>query len=192
MLNFDVLKFVTGTVVVVLGWLAAHYFATKRDDRTRRQQAVLRLRERQIEELYGPLQSLIDQVFAVWRTRQRILDSAPDKLGAEAKQRIRQFVWAQYFRPLHQQIRDILRAKQHLIEGGRVPDSFKAYMAHSTQEEFQQLLWTELQIDTAFVAGTPWPKQFYQDVTQGLELVRSKYEIALREVEVGTRGGVFQ
>jgi hypothetical protein len=60
-------------VVAIIGWYATYAYTKKREDRTRRLDLRIKLREQQIEELYGPLLSLIDQIFNVWRVRKTIL-----------------------------------------------------------------------------------------------------------------------
>lgn len=190
-LDVDVLKLLLSAALVIGGWFAAHLLANRRQDRTRRLETVLEHRERQIEELYGPLQALIEQVFTVWSVRERILraaDEAEDRLSREHRDAIQDFVWTQYFLPLHEEIRTVLRTKQHLLERGEMPKSFEAYLEHATQEQFQKLLWSERGIPTDFLEGSPWPTSFYDDVVDALEEVRLKQQGALRQVASGFRG----
>jgi hypothetical protein len=193
--TLETLKLAVPATIVVLGWFAAHTLSTRRDDHTRRQQAVVAFRQRQIEELYGPLLSLIEQIFTIWTVRQHILASAKRTAGEGLSEsdigRIKNFLWRRYFLPLHGEIRTLLKNKQHLVEGGALPKSFEDYLEHSTQEEFQHLLWEELSIGTSFLPGRSWPQDFYGDVRAGLASVRASYEVALRKAEAGTSGGVF-
>lgn len=184
----EILRLAIPAAIIVAGWFAAHILATRRDDRTRRQQAVLQFRQRQIEELYGPLVALIEQIFTVWTVRERIVEAqrAGQRMSPEDLERTRLFVWRSYFLPLHAEIRTLLKQKQHLLEGGELPQSFVDYLEHSTQEEFQRRLWEELGIDTSFVPGRSWPSRFDQDAKGGLAAVKAKHEAALRAVEAGT------
>ena len=59
--------------VTAFGWYATYAYAKLREDRTRRLDLLLKLRARQIEELYGPLLSLIEQIFNVWQVRENVL-----------------------------------------------------------------------------------------------------------------------
>lgn len=187
-LDLGLVELLLSAAVVIGGWFAAHLLTNRRQDRTRRLETILKHRERQIEELYGPLQALIEQVFTVWSVRERILraaDAGEDRLSREEKDELQDFVWIKYFLPLHEEIRTVLRTKQHLLEQGEMPKSFEAYLEHATQEQFQKLLWSERGIPTEFLKGSPWPQSFYEDVVTALEKVRLKQQGALHQVASG-------
>jgi hypothetical protein len=156
----------TPTLITVsataLGWYVTYAYTKQKEDRTRRLEIQLKYRAQQIEELYGPLSSLIQQIFNVWHVRENVLGQGG--YSGEVEQRIRQFFWQRYFSPLHQEIGELLRTRLYLLEGNRLPDSFSKYLEHSTQEASKHLLWDELKIDTSRVGGKHWPDQFYIDV----------------------------
>jgi hypothetical protein len=163
--------------VSVFGWYATYAYAKMREDRTRRLDLLLKFRARQIEELYGPLLSLIEQVFNVWQVRENVLQGTD--LPSEDRQRIQEFFWQQYFNPLHQEISGLLRTKLYLLEGGVLPLSFSEYLEHATQEASQHRLWSELGIDTSKVPGRGWPDSFHRDVKTSLDRLMVEHQSGL-------------
>jgi hypothetical protein len=176
---------ITGAVTVISGY-ATYAYAKLRDDRTRRLDIVLKLRSRQIEELYGPLLSLIEQIFIVWQVRDNV--SKEGGYSSDDERRMKEFFWRSYFTPLHDQIGVLLRTKLYLLEGARVPRSFEKYLEHATQESCQHRLWSELSIDTAHVKGPSWPSEFHDDVKGALDRLMTEYQSGVtRLVPVASR-----
>ncbi len=168
-------------LLTAVGWYATYAYAKRREDRSRRVEIVLRHRERQIEELYGPLLSLIEQVFNVWTVRRKVLTAGGR--DDETRRRIEDFFWESYFLPLHQEIGALLRTKLYLLEGGRLPESFSAYLEHATQEACQKRLWREKGIDTSSVPGLEWPPRFHAEVRDTLERLQAEYHAGIHRGE---------
>jgi hypothetical protein len=160
--------------VTVVGWYATYVYTKLREDRTRRLDIALKLRARQIEELYGPLLSLIEQIFVVWQVRQNVFKAG--NYSDDEGRRIREFFWKTYFTPLHDQAGALLRTKLYLLENARVPKSFEEYLEHATQEACQHRLWSELGIDTSKVKGRKWPTKFHDDVKDALDRLMGEYQ----------------
>jgi hypothetical protein len=150
-------------------------------DRTRCIEIQLRYRSRQIEELYGPLASLIEQIRNVWRVRRSILAVTDTR---DEQTRIRQFLWERYFTPLHQEIAGVLKTKLYLLEGGSLPESFRQYLEHATVESCQQHLRRELQIDISRAGYQRWPKRFRADVQGMLAKLTAEHQSGLAELGV--------
>jgi len=176
---------ITGTVTVA-GWFATYAYAKSREDRTRRLDIVLKLRARQIEELYGPLLSLIEQIFIIWQVRENVLKAS--QYSEDNKRRITEFFWKHYFTPLHDQIGGLLRTKLYLLEGSQVPKSFEQYLEHATQEACQHRLWSELSIDTSHVKGRKWPSEFHDDVKGALDRLMDEYKSGMAKLGPVGRG----
>jgi hypothetical protein len=177
---------ITGALTILSGY-ATYVYAKLRDDRTRRLDIVLKLRSRQIEELYGPLLSLIEQIFIVWQVRENV--SKEGGYSTDDERRMKEFFWKSYFTPLHDQIGNLLRTKLYLLEEARVPKSFQKYLEHATQESCQHRLWSELSIDTAHVKGPSWPAEFHGDVKGALDRLMTEYQSGVtRLAPVGRRG----
>jgi len=167
-------------IVTIVGWNVSHYLAKRREDRTRRIESAVNRLERQIEELYGPLLSLIEQIFNVWRVRKKIFDSVDN----ESQEKIDEFVWNEYFLPLHVEIRDLLKVKFYLVDDREVASNIKEYLEHSTQELFQTRIGKELHISTAQIEGKRWPRNFHSSVEKAIVDIRHKREDLIKNLEV--------
>jgi hypothetical protein len=135
--------------------------------------------ERQIEEFYGPLYNVVQQVIIANHVQHRIIhgeSSSPTQLPRAKEPEVRRFFQERYFFPLHAQINNILRSKLYLIEGTRMPESFYLYLQHALQEEAQANLWYEHNIDTRFLPGEPYPNDFQRDVRRHLDVLMDRYE----------------
>jgi len=168
-------------VVTIFGWYATYFYTKRREDRTRRLEAKLKHMERQIDELYGPLHALIQQIFAVWQVREDLLKVSA--LTEAQKEAARDVIWREFFRPIHEQIQVLLRTKLHLVQG-KVPYSFEEYLQHAVNEATQHALFDKLQID---IPGTTqrkgWPKEFAKDVFLSLRHIREDYDESLRRFD---------
>jgi hypothetical protein len=175
---------IIAAAVAIIGWYATYAYAKRKEDRARRIEIQLKYRQRQIEELYGPLASLIEQIFNVFEVRENILTG---RVGYSEKQRddIQQFVWKNYFHPLHQEIGTLLRTKLYLLEGGRTPNSLAKYLQHATQEELQHRLWDERQLATSPAKPREFPRDFYDDIKGTLQDLMSRYQTGLDDLRNG-------
>ena len=176
----DIAPVLVTAIVTAVGWYATYAYAKIREDRTRRLDLLLKLRARQIEELYGPLLSLIEQIFNVWQVRQNVLESG--KYSPDDQRRIQAFVWERYFTPLHQEIGALLRTKLYLLKDGSLPKSFSDYLEHATQEACQHKLWSELGIDTSQVPAREWPDNFETDVRGAFRSLMAEYQSGLAKL----------
>ncbi len=162
--------------VTIAGWYVTSAYARIREDRTRRLTTILQYKERQIAELYGPLLSLIEQIFNLRRVKQSLLSAENATLSHEARQKVDHYFWSTQFRPLHSEILELLRKKVYLLEGGATPPSFVAYFQHSVQESVQKELWDQSQIDTSFLEGKRWPRGFHDDVKSALSRLTTEHQ----------------
>ena len=177
-------------LVTVIGWYVTYAYTKRREDRTRRIELRLRYLQRQIEELYGPLYSLILQIFNVWEVRERLVGADGTRLATEHRDRVEKYLWEEYFFPLHKEIRDLLRTKLYLLDGHEIPPSFEQYLQHSTQEACQIRLWSDLGIDTRHISGVEWPPEFDENVTATLRHLIRAYEGELTELPPPRKGQI--
>lgn len=149
-------------------------------DRERKLKSLMHHYERQIEEFYGPLFNLVHQVFVANHIQWELTSARNEKgapcLGPEKVEVIQDYYQKTYFYPLHDEIIKIIRSKLYLIEGSEVPESFYEYLKHAAQERDQRTLWRDHGIDTAFLTGQPWPRNFYRDIKTGFEHAMRNYE----------------
>ncbi len=166
-------------IVTVVGWNVSHYLAKKREDRTLRIESTINKIERQIEEFYGPLLSRMELIFNVWRIREIIFNKVDNK----CRGKIDEFVWKEYFLPLHDEIRDLIKVKFYLVDDQKVASSIKEYLEHSTQELFQKRIEKELNISTAHIEGKRWPKDFHPNVLTALSDIKLIREDLIKELK---------
>ena len=170
-----------GAAIAIIGWYATYALTKHKEDRTRRIEIQVKYRQRQIEELYGPLVSLIEQIFNVFKVRENILGTH-DAYSEQQLEQVRQYVWKNYFHPLHQEIGSLLRTKLYLLEGGRTPASLAEYLEHATQEELQHRLWDDLQLDTSPAEPREFPNDFYRDIKETLQRLMNEYQRGLADL----------
>jgi len=167
--------------VAVIGWCVTYFYAKRLEDRRRRLEIRLHHRSQQIEELYGPLLSLIEQIFKGWEVREEILEHC--ECSAEEKAAIKELIWRRYFSPLHTKIAGLLRTKLYLLEGITLPESFSSYLAHARHEDFRHLLRNELQVDTSGIPERPWPATFHPDVKATLKKLMEERDRGLAQLK---------
>jgi hypothetical protein len=170
---------ITGSLSIIGGFLI-NFYIRKKEDKTKRLQIKLEYLNKQIEELYGPLYSYIQQIFNYWDVQQELI--SPNDINNQDRDRIIIFFREKYFYPLHNQIRDLLKNKFNLIEGNKLPESFRKYLQHSTLETTQITLWNELNIDTQHTNGIPWPNEFENDVKKTLDVLMKRYDTLLKNI----------
>jgi hypothetical protein len=180
---------ILSAAVTMTGWIVLHYLARRKEiearaavdsraDRLKRLELNLEHLERQISEFYGPIHSLIYQVWATWEIKQKLRPVLDD----ETYVRVDHYFGQQYFSELHTRIRDILREKAYLVDGGTIPRSFYEYMKHSMMEHMQIDLWETKQISTSKAEGYRWPPQFADDVERGLTDALRRRQALLAEL----------
>ncbi len=181
-------------VVTIIGWLVTRKLeierratADARTDRTRRIELRLRYYERQIQEFYGPIYSLIQLIWSIWAIKERFeKELSPDDNKQpihEVRSKIDSFIGTAYFTPIHEEIRGILKTRLFLIEGAQMPDSFYEYLVHSMMENVQHSLWTKEGISTLSVKGQPWSYEFPKDIEKGLDDALKNYDRIIKELE---------
>jgi hypothetical protein len=179
----DWLSVLFAGVITGLGWFASYYFAKLKEDRTKRLELQMEHLHRQIEDFYGPLYNLINEIAVSKKVLDAIVegDSVP-KLSADAIVQVKVFIRENQMKPLHDQIIAILHSKLYLVDGINVPPSFREYLHHAIQGRLQREIWTQLQISTIHVRGRPFPDEFRQDVHRGLLAVMKRYEDTVAEL----------
>jgi hypothetical protein len=170
---------ITGFITVV-GWFAAKWL-DRQQQRNESRRAYI---QRQIEEFYGPIYSLMWQMFSSNGLQQRILSKC--KLSHEEQERVRQYFFETHFFPLHARIRGILETKLYLVDGTEMPRSVYDYLTHSQQEDIQRQLWTERGISTIAVHGTAFPPDFFDMVESTLKKLMREYEVSVQQLKRGS------
>jgi hypothetical protein len=167
--------------VTIMGWYIANYLTTKREDGTRKAETRKKYLERQIEEFYGPLFNLAQQVESVVEIRSKILGKKweiehKDTNNAEIVE-IRRFLRVEFLQPLYAEMRKILREKLYLLDASEMPQSFKDFLSQVVQNEAQHRLWVDKNISTINIQGTPYPENFSKDIATSLARLTDEYRL---------------
>lgn len=182
-LEIDVVVALIGAIVVATGWLVTYTLEKRREDRRRRLEQRLGQLSRQIEECYGPLFNLVHQLFLANAVQEKIVQATNAKgdsiLSDDQRSQVLDFFQDEHFTILHDEIKEILKTKLHLIRAATIPQSFEDYLEHSIQERDQRLLWKQHQINTGFITGVEWPEEFYDDIRRDLLLAMREYDAVL-------------
>lgn len=171
--------------IVVLGWIVVHFLSKRREDRTRCSELVLTRISDQIEKLYGPLLSRIEQIHTTWEVKERIVNSTE----VNNKEDVLGFIKNEHFFPLHQEIRNIISENMHLLEGREIPKSFRLFLEHSTQQVVKKQLEKEFSLELSNVKYVPWPKEFPKDVSYTLNELMNRYEQHLKDLDTVKKFG---
>lgn len=197
---FTVLSSAGISVILVgaLGWLLRNWISTRltsaikfeydqkleafntelsrdSEDRTRKLERLLKHYERQVEEFYGPLWNMVHQLYVCNETKDKITS----KLDREKSAKVEHYYQTNYFIPLHDDIRQIIKTKLYLVDGAEMPESFYEYLLHAIQERDQRELAQQHGIETSFLPGVPWPQRFHQDIKHGFDKAMKRYEECL-------------
>jgi len=157
--------------------------ARSSEDRTRKLEGLLKHYERQVEEFYGPLWNMIQQLAVCDDIKEKILAG----LNQEDSVRVEQYYQSNYFVSLHDEMRQIIKTKLYLVEGAEMPESFYEYLRHAIQERDQRELAKKHGVDTSFLKGVPWPFPFNEDVKSGLDTAMKRYEECLEGLRVESK-----
>jgi hypothetical protein len=167
-----------GAAITAIGWIVTRVLDSRYSARKSQAEARQRYLQRQIEEFYGPLFSLVWQVFTCNHLQHRILSAG--KLDQDQRGRVVEHFATAYFKPLHDEIRQVLKSKLYLVQGADMPQSFYDYLQSSTQEILQHELWAREHIDTSFIQGQRFPDAFFPDIERTLKSLMLEYEAGVK------------
>jgi hypothetical protein len=173
---------VTATAcVTIMGWYIVNYLTTQREELTRKADARKKYIERQIEEFYGPLFNLVQQVESVIDIRTKILSKKweIEQKGTDHDEivEIRRFLRIEFLQPLYAEMRKILREKLYLLDSTEMPQSFREFLSQIVQDNAQHRLWVEKKISTINVQGSPDPNNFSTEIAVSLARLTDEYRV---------------
>ena len=174
-----ILAALIAATVTVAGWNVTSFLSRRREDRTRRLELTLKHIERQIEELYGPLLSLIVQIRSTWAVQMRLLSEVDQKDRVSTSKSFR----IEFFLPLHAEMKGVLSSKLFLVEGGEVPSSFRRYLEHSAEQFLRDHLEEKLALDASVALQAMWPEQLEEEIEATLKELMSQYNECLSDLD---------
>jgi hypothetical protein len=166
-----------GAFVGAVGWIGAYFLTGVRDDRTKRLQLTIDHASTQIREFYAPLVALTDQL----DTMVDVSDAAGKGKSPEEMRHLSSFMFNNFFSPLHEEINSILKTKIHLQESADIPPSYTDFFRHYASEKAYWGL-ADAGNDVSQMTVTPYPPEFYRDVSEGYKVVIKRYEDSIQEL----------
>jgi hypothetical protein len=179
-LNASVIAAALTAMVTAIGWFVVKWMDARGQARLKRAEFRRSYIQKQIEEFYGPLYSLVWQVIATNHLKVRI--STHKDLRSEDRSAIEDYFATQHFLPIHQRIKGILETKLYLLDGTMMPESFYDYLSCALQESVQHELWAERNVSTSFMRGLPYPDAFQRTIYSSLEKLTHEYEMSVQEL----------
>jgi hypothetical protein len=173
-------------VAAIAGWFVAHHLQVRRIDDERRAKAELAFLERQIEELYGPLSSLL------WEGRRNFEDLClslgrnyvfPED-GVLPDDELRTWLyWSESeFLPRNERIRELLKTKAHLIHGADFPPSYIEFFRHAASWATHHRRWKDEKVPYSWRSPVAWPVMFEVDIHRSFQELKARHNLLLGRV----------
>src|SRR5215211_7607669 len=168
----------------VIGWMVTHWLTDTRERRKQRLEAALRYTERQLEELYGPLaflrlvgsQTFRDLLASLGR---HYVFRAGEPLTADDRRTW--LFWVENdLLPRNEKMKKLLAEKTHLIEGGRVPDSFLRFLDHHNSWSINHQRWKQEGVEYPLRSKINFPSGFNDDILSTFELLKARHAAYLQ------------
>ena len=109
-LNASVIAAALTGAVTAIGWFVLKGIDVRAQARLRRAEFRRSYIQKQIEEFYGPLYSLVWQILTTNHLKARILNHP--ELKEQDKPSIEEYFATKYFLPIHNRVKSILETKQ--------------------------------------------------------------------------------
>lgn len=201
---------VAAVAVPVIGWFATSALQSAGEVRRQRITAVLEHTGKQLEQLYGPLTTLLIEGQQAWHTCLRSLDRDPANPNASeelraalsgegtvrltAEEQERWVFWIENaFFPRNDAIQKLLAEKAHLIEGPPdgplIPRSYVQFLEHHNGWKMQHRLWREQGRPYPWCWTSSWPDTFTDEVALTFRALKARYDQFLKAQR---RHGLFQ
>jgi hypothetical protein len=174
----------TGSVTAA-GWFVSKLLDVRSQTRLKRADFRRAYIQKQIEELYGPLYSLVSQIITLNNLKHDMFQI----YGAGTSERIEidRYFAEEYFLPIHGRVKSILETKLFLVDGTAMPESFYSYLKHSLQETVQHDLWFKKGVDTKAIRGLPYPNEFQKTIRESLLKLLAEYETNVQQLKESSR-----
>lgn len=174
----EVIAAIITACAVAIGWVVAHVSTSKRERAKQELEAAIRFTERQLEELYGPLEFLRLEGQRTFKDlldtlgRRRVFNGT--ELLPDAEREIWLF-WAERdFMPRNEKIQQLLATNAHLIEGDQIPEAVQRFLEHHNSWRLQHLRWKEQKVDYPLHSKIDWPIEFDEHISSTFRLLKQR------------------
>lgn len=150
-----------------------------------RNQSLLEHLRSQIQELYGPLDGIVQQKRAIYKIAVRAKETVSQMGGEDNTARTPEAVW-KYFEhehllPLDRQAADLIATKGYLSDEAAVSGTFAGFFLHQKQFECLGGLWERHRIKMEDIDPVPLPPGFDKHVHDTLGRLKDQYHAELAE-----------
>lgn len=176
-----------GASITIVGWFVNHNLTASLERKRRRLNAQVEFRNRQLEELYGPL------VFLVLEGR-RSFEDLLDILGrrhvfAIGDSRLPEdelktwLFWVDNeFLPRNKKVRELIAEKAHLIEGPQIPESWLRFADHYNSWRVRHDRWKKEGVEYSWTSAINWPRDFEEDVISTFKLLKQSQSELMQQL----------
>lgn len=175
--------------VAAIGWFVVHRLEARRADDERRAKAELAFVERQIEELYGPLVSILHEGRRNFKDllislgRNYVFSGTSPLPPEELKTWL---YWSETeFLPRNEKIRKLLHAKAHLIPGAEFPSSYVDFFEHASSWSTNHRRWKQEGVEYIWRSRVAWPEAFEKDVFAAFRDLKQRHDTLLGRISAG-------
>jgi hypothetical protein len=162
------------------GWFISSYLTGAREDRTNRLRLTLDYSERQISEFYAPILGLLTRLNAIYKAQNQVSARHITDLDLD---KFHDFIYVEYFLPIHVEIANLINPKIHLLEGNRIPRSIESYLRHFASENIGWRVAKEIdQAVNLFHHVVPFPDEIWDEMQDHRKLIRERYETTIQEL----------
>lgn len=184
----DFISIAIGSVGAVTGWLVTHQLSLRKDRRNHQLQSQLKFIERQIEEFYGPLAASLYEGRRTFRDLLECLGRdyvfLDDEELPEEELRIWLY-WAEAeFLPRNEYIKNLIKAKAHLIEGAIFPDTFVIFLDHCNSWAVRHKRWKDQQEKYNWRSTVEWPEEFERQTIATFQSLKRRHSDLLGQLAV--------
>lgn len=171
--------------ISIVGWIINHILSGYRDRHNHQLVASIKFTERQLEELYGPLN------FLILEGRRTFLDLLEllgrnhvflrNKPLSEEELKLWLFWVENDFLLRNKKIKNLLMTKTHLIEGTEMPSSYISFLDHYNSWNINHLRWQKEGIEYSWHSKINWPKEFDEDIISTFKKLKHRHSKFLKE-----------
>ena len=177
--------------MTITGWLVSHNLDLRRQRALHQLRSRIEFIEKQLEQLYGPLNILVLESERSFKELLRVLPRAGSVVFEDGKdltpeeQETWRFWVEQDLLPRNERIKDLLMTKMHLVDGNSIPKSYLRFIDHHNAWAIHHRRWQKSGIVYEWRSPTSWPKDFGTDIQRTFERLKQGYAQA-----IDTIGGV--
>ena len=175
-MDWEAVVGIISVCVTAMGWGVVYYLARIREDRSRQIEHQLERCDRQIEEFYGPLYNLMQQIENTFYVNDEILKMSG--LSPEERAKEEEYIREHFFFPLHDEAVKVLRTRMHLVP--EVPSSLWKYLKHVTQERIKHELVVRADVPARINYWEPYSQDLPGDLKEELDRARKQQEELLQ------------